>query len=176
MAAAKVSAGLLVYRRPSADLVEVFIVHPGGPLFANKDEGAWSIPKGLLEQGEDPAATARREFEEEVGQPAPAGPLLDLGVVRLKSGKRVHGFAGEGAVDPAALQSNTFTMQWPPRSGREAAFPEVDRGDWFAPEAAKQKLNRAQGPLIDRLLHALGLGHSADGREDQAGANEAIDR
>jgi predicted NUDIX family NTP pyrophosphohydrolase len=176
MAAAKVSAGLLVYRRPSPASVEVFIVHPGGPFFAKKDAGAWSIPKGLLDEDEDPVACARREFEEEVGQPAPAGPLLDLGEIRLKSGKRVHGFAGEGEVDPAALKSNTFTMQWPPRSGREVSFPEVDRGEWFSPDAARVKLNPAQGPLIDRLLDELGLGRSADDASAARGAGEADDR
>lgn len=153
-ARASISAGLLVYRWREGAL-QVFIVHPGGPFFAKKDLGAWSLPKGLLDEGEDPTACALREFQEEVGQPPPAGPFIALGEVRLKSGKRVVAFAAEGDVDADALKSNTFTLVWPPRSGREQSFPEVDRGGWFAPEEAKAKLNPAQAPLVDRLLERL---------------------
>lgn len=145
------SAGLLVWRRTDGEL-EVFLVHPGGPFFARKDEGAWSIPKGLLEDGEDPLGCARRELEEETGQSAPAGPFVELGEVRLKSGKRVLAFAAGGELDPARLASNTFELEWPPRSGQRQRFPEVDRGGWFDVDTARRKLNPGQVPLLDRLL------------------------
>lgn len=116
------SAGVLLYRR-SDDRVEVLLVHPGGPFFARKDDGAWSIPKGLLDEGEDPVTAAKREFAEETGHRAPDGDVLDLGEVRLRSGKRVVGFAIEGDLDPSAIASNTFEMVWPPRSGKTAVFP-----------------------------------------------------
>jgi predicted NUDIX family NTP pyrophosphohydrolase len=151
---AKTSAGLLLYRRRGGAL-EVLVAHPGGPLWAKKDAGCWSLPKGLLEDGEDPEAAARREFREETGHDAPAGPYLALGEVKLKSGKRVHGFAVEGELDPAALEPGTFEMAWPPRSGKKATFPEIDRVAWLAPDAAKDKLNPAQADFVDRLLAAL---------------------
>jgi predicted NUDIX family NTP pyrophosphohydrolase len=150
------SAGILLFRRAGAD-VEVLIVHPGGPLWAGRDDGAWSIPKGECDPGEEPLAAARREFAEEIGSPAPAGEPLALGEVRLKSGKRVIAWALEGDLDAAAIRSNTFTMQWPPRSGRTQAFPEVDRGGWFDPARARVKLNPTQAEFIDRLVDMLDL-------------------
>ena len=150
------SAGILLFRRAGAT-IEVLIVHPGGPLWARRDDGAWSIPKGECDPGEDPLATARREFAEEIGVPAPAGEPLALGEVRLKSGKRVIAWALEGDLDPAAIRSNTFAMQWPPRSGRIQEFPEVDRGAWFTPAGARLKLNAAQVEFVDRLLDMLDL-------------------
>jgi predicted NUDIX family NTP pyrophosphohydrolase len=150
------SAGILLFRRDDA-AVEVLIVHPGGPLWARRDDGAWSIPKGEYEPGEQPLEAARREFEEEIGVPAPAGDALALGEVRQKSGKRVVAWALEGDVDATAIRSNTFAMQWPPRSGRIQEFPEVDRGDWFTPADARAKLNPAQVEFVDRLLDMLDL-------------------
>jgi predicted NUDIX family NTP pyrophosphohydrolase len=150
------SAGILLFRRAGA-AVEVLIVHPGGPLWARRDDGAWSIPKGECDPGEEPLAAARREFAEEIGSPAPAGEPLALGEVRLKSGKRVIAWALEGDLDAAAIRSNTFTMQWPPRSGRTQAFPEVDRGGWFDPARARVKLNPTQAEFIDRLVDMLDL-------------------
>lgn len=150
----RTSAGLLLYRQPGGTL-EVLVAHPGGPLWARKDDGVWSIPKGLLEDDEDPESAARREFEEETGHPPPDGPYLDLGDVRLKSGKRVRAFAVAGDLDPETLDSGTFKMAWPPRGGRMTSFPEIDRVAWLEPEAARVKLNPAQAPFIDRLLKAL---------------------
>jgi predicted NUDIX family NTP pyrophosphohydrolase len=150
------SAGILLFRRVGAS-VEVLIVHPGGPLWARRDDGAWSIPKGECDPGEEPLAAAHREFAEEIGSPAPAGEPLALGEVRLKSGKRVVAWALEGDLDAAAVRSNTFTMQWPPRSGRTQAFAEVDRAGWFDPARARVKLNPAQVQFVDRLVDMLDL-------------------
>lgn len=150
------SAGILLFRRAGAT-VEVLIVHPGGPLWARRDDGAWSIPKGECDPGEESLAAARREFAEEIGSPAPTGEPLALGEVRLKSGKRVIAWALEGDLDAAAIRSNTFTMQWPPRSGQTQAFPEVDRGGWFDLAQARVKLNPAQAQFIDRLVDMLDL-------------------
>jgi predicted NUDIX family NTP pyrophosphohydrolase len=150
------SAGILLFRRAGAT-VEVMIVHPGGPLWARRDDGAWSIPKGQYEPEEEPLEAARREFEEEIGAPAPDGEVLDLGEVRLKSGKRVIAWALEGDIDATAIRSNTFAMQWPPRSGRIQEYPEVDRGGWFTPAGARVKLNPAQVEFVDRLLDMLDL-------------------
>ena len=149
----KVSAGLLLFRR--LPQLEVLVAHPGGPYWAGKDAGAWSLPKGLVEPGEDPLATALREFVEETGQALPEGQPLELGAVKLKSGKRVLGWALEGDCDPAALVSNTFELEWPPRSGRRQAFPEIDRLLWASPELAAEKLNPAQVPFVERLVAAL---------------------
>lgn len=139
-----------MYRR-SGTGIEILIAHPGGPLWARKDDGAWSIPKGLVDEGEDLLAAARREFAEEIGQPAPEGEVLDLGVVRLKSGKRVVAFAVEGDLDVSMVASNTFEMVWPPRSGRVQKFPEVDRAQWVSTADAAIKLNPAQVAFVDRL-------------------------
>jgi predicted NUDIX family NTP pyrophosphohydrolase len=128
----------------------VLIVHPGGPFWARKDAGAWSIPKGEHDDDEDPEACARREFAEELGVPAPA-ELTDLGTVRQKNRKEVRAFYGEGEVDAAAIVSNTFEMEWPPRSGRRRSFPEIDRAEWFPVEVARGKLNPAQAEFLDRL-------------------------
>lgn len=149
----KVSAGLMLYRRRSA--LEVLIVHPGGPLWAKKDLGAWSIAKGEIEAGEAPLDTACREFTEETGWSAD-GPFLALGEIRQKSGKVVHGFAAEGDVDPDTLVSNPIQIQWPPRSGLTRSIPEVDRAAWFDLATARTKLNPAQTAFLDRLQAALG--------------------
>jgi predicted NUDIX family NTP pyrophosphohydrolase len=130
----------------------VLLVHPGGPFWARKDAGAWSIPKGEYEQGDDPRACARREFEEELGSPLPPDtPLTELGTVKLRGGKQVTAFAAEGDLDADAIRSNTFTLEWPPRSGTMREFPEVDRASWFGLDEARVKLNPAQAELLDRL-------------------------
>jgi predicted NUDIX family NTP pyrophosphohydrolase len=145
----KQSAGLLLYRR-RAGALEVFLVHPGGPFWARRDEGAWSIPKGEHDADEDPLAAARREFAEETGI-TPAGEIIALAPIRQKSGKVVRAFAIEGDCDPEIIHSNTFVMEWPPRSGRQQAFPEVDRAAWFSIEEAKRKLHAGQVGLVEQL-------------------------
>jgi predicted NUDIX family NTP pyrophosphohydrolase len=147
------SAGILPYRCGPRSL-EVLLVHPGGPFWAKKDEGAWSVPKGEVDSGEEPRACALRELEEELGSSLglSAEQLVELGSVRQKSGKVVECWAAEADFDPAELRSNTFEMEWPPRSGEQREFPEVDRVEWLAPEQARQKINPAQADLIDRLL------------------------
>ena len=152
---AKRSAGILLYRI-AAGPPEVLLVHPGGPYWARKDAGAWSIPKGEYEDGEDPQACALREFEEELGVGLPPGELAELGSVKQKGGKVVTAWAAEGDLDADAVTSNTFTMEWPPRSGRTAEFPEIDRAGWFEIETARQKLVPAQTGLLDRLVERLG--------------------
>jgi predicted NUDIX family NTP pyrophosphohydrolase len=150
-----VSAGILLFRRrPSG--VEVLLAHPGGPFFARKDLGHWTIPKGEVEAGEEPFAVARREFEEETGHPPPDGPPIDLGSIVQKGGKVVYAWGLEGDLDPATAVSNTFELAWPPGSGRRELFPEVDRVDWFAPAEARLRLRETQIPLVDRLEAALG--------------------
>jgi predicted NUDIX family NTP pyrophosphohydrolase len=145
------SAGILLYRRTSGAL-EVLLVHPGGPLWAGRDLGVWSIPKGEYGPNEDPLAAARREFAEELGVAPSAGAVEDLGEVRQKSGKLVRAWALAGDLDVSGVRSNTFTMQWPPRSGRTQEFPEVDRAQWFELDAAREKINPAQIPLLDRMV------------------------
>jgi predicted NUDIX family NTP pyrophosphohydrolase len=148
------SAGILLFRRlPPA--LEVFLVHPGGPFWAKKDEGAWSIPKGVYDAAEAAEAAARREFEEETGV-AIVASLIPLGDFRQPGGKIVTAFAAEGDIDPAAVRSNTFTMEWPPKSGRAAAFPEIDRAGWFDPSAAAAKILKGQRPILEALLARLG--------------------
>ncbi len=134
----------------------MLLVHPGGPVWARRDDGVWSIPKGEYEPGEEPLAAARREFEEEVGSPPPGGEAVDLGEIRQKSGKRVRAWALAGDLDAASIHSNDFEMEWPPRSGRRQRFPEVDRAQWFDLESARAKLLTAQVELVDRLREALG--------------------
>ncbi|HEX2413795.1 MAG TPA: NUDIX domain-containing protein [Thermoleophilaceae bacterium] len=151
---ARRSAGILLYRLTGAS-PEVLLVHPGGPFWANRDDGAWSIPKGEYGEDEDPRASAQREFEEETGTALPAGELIELGSVKQKSGKLVSVWAAEGDLDADSVRSNTFAMEWPPRSGRTAEFPEVDRAGWFDPEAARVKLVPAQAAFVDRLLERL---------------------
>jgi len=147
----KHSAGLLMYRR-RPDRVEVLLVHPGGPLWAQRD--VWGLPKGEYEPGEDPLQAARREFEEETGF-ATTGEFYDLGQITQRSGKVVHAWAFEGDCDPAALMSNPFTMEWPPHSGRATEFPEVDRAEWMPLDEARQRIVPAQIPLLDALEHLL---------------------
>jgi predicted NUDIX family NTP pyrophosphohydrolase len=149
----KTSAGLLMYRWREKQ-IEVLLVHPGGPLWRNKDEGAWTIPKGEVNPGEDLLATALREFEEETGLRA-TGQVVPLTAIKQKSGKIVHALAVEGDLDITKIKSNTFTMEWPPRSGKQADFPEVDRGEFFDVQTARTKMNPYQLPLLDELTTAL---------------------
>ncbi len=154
---AKRSAGILLFRRPASGL-EVLLVHPGGPYWAKKDLGAWTVPKGEFEAEEEAQACALRELGEELGPSAPAvstSELIGLGSIRQRSGKVVECWAAEADFDPAALDSNLFEMEWPPRSGKQSEFPEVDRAGWFDPEAAREKLIEAQAPFVERLLEAL---------------------
>jgi predicted NUDIX family NTP pyrophosphohydrolase len=153
---AKRSAGLLLYRAPAPGAVEVLIVHPGGPFWSRRDEGAWTIPKGELDAGEDPLAAARREFREELGIDPPDAAAVSLGEVRLKSGKWVQAWAVPGDLDVTRIESNEFETEWPPKSGRMASFPEVDRASWFTVDAARSKLNPAQAAFLDRLEEQLG--------------------
>ena len=143
------SSGLLLFRRRAAGL-EVLLVHPGGPFFKNKDDGAWSIPKGEPEAGEDLLSAAQREFVEETGFKS-SPPFTELSPITQKGGKVVHAWAFAGNCDPAQLRSNTFTLEWPPRSGRTQEFPEIDRAEWFDVETAKRKIKATQFPLIEEL-------------------------
>ena len=152
---ARQSAGLLVYRRAKNGL-QVFLVHPGGPFWTRKDAGAWSIPKGEIGPGEDTRAAALREFREETGiAPDLAATLTALATIRQPGGKRVYAFAQRGDPDPAAISSNTFRLEWPPRSGRQAEFPEVDRAAWFGLKAALEKIQKGQDLLLRELAARL---------------------
>ena len=151
---AKLSAGILIYRG-SPPRLELLLVHPGGPFWARKDLGAWSIPKGEYAQGEDPLAVAKREFAEELGSLPPQGEFVSLGELVQPSRKIVTAFALEGEFDPATLQSNRFELEWPRGSGRKQSFPEVDRAAWFALAKAREKIQPGQAPFIDRLLERL---------------------
>jgi predicted NUDIX family NTP pyrophosphohydrolase len=156
--AAMRSAGIVLFRRRGRE-VEFLLVHPGGPFWAKKDVGAWSVPKGQIEDEEEPRACAIRELEEELGK-APeldSEQLIELGSIRQKAGKVVEAWAAEADFDPAALASNTFAMEWPPRSGNQQEFPEVDRAEWFGLEAAREKILPAQAELLHRLLERLDL-------------------
>ncbi len=144
------SAGIVLHRRRE-DQLEVLLVHPGGPAWARRDQGAWSIPKGEYEPEEEPLTAARREFEEELGSAAPAGQAVDLGEIKQKSGKVVRAFALAGDLDPDGVSSNTFAFEWPPRSGTMIEVPEVDRAEWFPLALAREKINPAQALLLDRL-------------------------
>ena len=146
----RLSAGILLFREREGGL-EVLLGHPGGPFFAKKDEGFWTVLKGEADPGEDLQAVARREFAEETGSQPPEGTMLELGEIRQKGGKTVVAWALAGDLDPATARSNTFEMEWPPRSGRRRAFPEIDRVDWFDLEAARRKILPAQVVLLDRL-------------------------
>lgn len=155
MPAARHSAGILLFRR-GAGRLEVLIAHMGGPFWAAKDAAAWSVPKGELDPGEEPLAAARREFAEELGLPVPAGDPLPLGEVRQRGGKVVTVWAVEGDLDPADVVPGTFEMEWPPRSGRRALFPEVDRVEWCDLDTARDRLVAGQRPFLDRLAQRLG--------------------
>ena len=150
------SAGLLVFRKTTGGGLEVFLVHPGGPFWAKKDAQAWSIPKGEIEEGEEPFAVALREFAEETGQ-AVNGEFLELPPCRPAGGKKtIHSWAVEAEVDAGKIVSNTFEIEWPPRSGKFTRFPEVDRGAWFGMEAAKEKIHRGQRSILDELVRRVG--------------------
>jgi predicted NUDIX family NTP pyrophosphohydrolase len=147
---AKRSAGILLHRR-AGDALEVLLVHPGGPFWAKKDAGAWSIPKGEHDEDEDALAAALREFQEETGTALPPGALTDLGAVKQRAGKVVQAWGAEGDLDADRVSSNTFTLEWPPRSGRMREFPEVDRAAWFGIAEARERINPAQAAFLDRL-------------------------
>jgi predicted NUDIX family NTP pyrophosphohydrolase len=153
----KYSAGLLPYRINGSDPLEVLLVHPGGPFWAKKDDGAWSIPKGEYEPAaeSDPVAVAEREFEEELGSPAPVGDRLQLGELKQPGGKRVVAWAVRCDLDVTKVTSNTFEMEWPPRSGTMQSFPEVDRAAWFSLSEARLKLLKGQQPFLDQLIQVL---------------------
>ena len=151
--AKQISAGILLYRIRKGTL-EIFLVHPGGPYWRNKDVGAWSIPKGLLEEGDDELAAAKREFQEETGS-AIDGEFVELTPLRQASGKIVHAWVVEGEIDAASVRSNTFPMEWPPRSGKMQDFPEVDRGGWFTLDLAREKILNGQRAFLDQLERRL---------------------
>jgi predicted NUDIX family NTP pyrophosphohydrolase len=150
----KQSAGILVYRLQAQSL-EVLLVHPGGPFWAKKDDGAWFIPKGEINADETPLAAARREFKEELGFDPPPGEPLELGTVKNKGGKLIHAWALPGDLDLSGFRSNTFQLEWPPRSGKQREFPEVDRAQYFSVEQASVKMHPAELPLLERLLTRL---------------------
>jgi predicted NUDIX family NTP pyrophosphohydrolase len=149
------SAGLLVYRR-EATALQVLLGHPGGPFWSRKDAGAWSMPKGEYDGNEEPLHAARREYAEELGVEPPDSPVRDLGTSRQKSGKVVRAYALEGDLDPAIIEPGLFEMEWPPKSGRRASFPEIDRVEWFFLEEARIRINPGQAVFLDRLEAELG--------------------
>lgn len=150
----RLSAGILLFRR-SGDGPQVLLAHPGGPLFEKRDNGHWTVPKGEPDPDEPLLAAARREFAEEIGQRPPDGPLMELGSITQKGGKVVHAWGLEGDLDPDTAESETFELEWPPRSGRVQTFPEIDRVAWFDLAEARHRIKEAQIPLIDRLEAAL---------------------
>jgi predicted NUDIX family NTP pyrophosphohydrolase len=156
--AGRTSAGILLWRE-SAGRLEVLLGHPGGPYFAGKDADHWTVLKGEVDPGEDLLAVARREFEEETGHPPPEGRTIELGEIRQMSGKRVLAWAVEGDLDTATAVSNSFEMEWPPRSGRMREFPEIDRVEWFGLRDAREKIKAAQAPFLDRLERSLADQH-----------------
>jgi len=153
----RTSGGILLWRRGTAG-IEVLLAHPGGPFWAAKDAGHWTLPKGEVEPGETEEDVARREFHEETGHPAPDGDAIDLGEITQKSGKRVVAWALEGDLDPATAVSNAYEMEWPPHSGLIVEFPEIDRVAWFGLTEARERLKAAQVPFLDRLADAIGTG------------------
>jgi predicted NUDIX family NTP pyrophosphohydrolase len=161
--AKKMSAGLLLFRPTATSSVEVMLAHMGGPFWAKKDAGGWSIPKGEYDDNDQPLEAARREFMEEIGQEVPPGDLIDLGELKQPSGKRIRAWAIQGDLDVSRINSNMFEMEWPPRSGRMREFPEIDRADWFDLSTARVKLVKGQIPFIDLLVDRLGLGEPAAG-------------
>jgi predicted NUDIX family NTP pyrophosphohydrolase len=156
----KISAGLLMYRKRGGT-VEVLLVHPGGPYWAKKDLGAWTIPKGECAPNEDLLACARREFEEETGF-VPTGPFTPLAAIKQPGGKIVHTWVSQGDWDPAMLRSNTFTMEWPPGSGQQREFPEIDRAAWYRLDEARKRILKSQGRLLDELERVLSRGNARD--------------
>jgi predicted NUDIX family NTP pyrophosphohydrolase len=161
----RISAGLLMYRRRPQGL-EVLLVHPGGPFWARKDAGAWTIPKGEAEPDEDLLATAKREFEEEIGLDPPAGPFHPLNPVKQKAGKLVHGWAVEGEFDATKITPNSFTIEWPPRSGKRIQVPEIDRAEFFDLATAREKINPAQVAFLDELVGIVGAESGAPRRQE----------
>jgi predicted NUDIX family NTP pyrophosphohydrolase len=153
----KLSAGLLLFQRADTEF-RVFLVHPGGPFWKNKDDGAWSIPKGEYGEGENPLAVAKREYQKELGSVPPAAGYRPLGDIRQAGGKVVRAWAVEGDFDPAHLKSNIFEIKWPPKSGKRVPFPEVDRGQWFSLAEAKVKILSSQRPLLERLQDLIAKG------------------
>ena len=151
--ASKVSAGLLLFRRHAT--LELFLAHPGGPFWSRRDLGAWTIPKGMINPGENPFDAAQREFREETGM-VPSGPFIELGSIRQKAGKEVFAWAWEGDADPSVIRSNLAKAEWPRGSGRYIQYPEIDRCAWFDPDEARRRLNPAQAEFVDRLEHLLG--------------------
>ena len=166
----KESAGLLVYRRGANDF-EVFLVHPGGPYWQNKDDGAWTVPKGELADGEDPLATAQREFQEETGLWI-AGPFTQLQSIKQRGGKLVHAWLAEGDFDASQLRSNLFTIEWPPRSGKAQEFPEVDRGEWFDLKSAVARINEGQRAVVTSVCGAV----STSNRVDESSIHDVASR
>jgi predicted NUDIX family NTP pyrophosphohydrolase len=158
---AKRSAGILMYRRTGRG-IELLLAHPGGPFWASKDQGAWSIPKGEYDDSEDALIAAKREFAEELGSALPSRPFLDLGAIKQPSRKLITAFAVEGDFDPATLVSNRFELEWPPKSGRKQSFAEIDSVEWFSAAEAREKIQPGQAEFIDRLLEYLG--HSSGGQ------------
>jgi predicted NUDIX family NTP pyrophosphohydrolase len=156
----KKSAGILLYRLKDKSL-EVFLVHPGGPFWAKKDIGAWSIPKGELTEDENSFVAAKREFKEELGTEF-TGKAIPLTPIKQKSGKIVYAWASEGDIDPAKIKSNTFEMEWPPRSGKRQEFPEIDKGEWFEIPKARRKILPGQLPLLDELVEKINLTFDED--------------
>jgi predicted NUDIX family NTP pyrophosphohydrolase len=154
----KRSAGILLYRRRDGQ-IEIFLVHPGGPFWMKKDAGAWSIPKGEYAEGDDPLQAAKREFREETGFDLQVGALHELSEIKLASGKVVTAWAVEGDCDAATIQSNTFSIEWPPKSGKKQEFPEVDRAAWFSLPGARNKINAAQRVFLDRLSSCVQVEH-----------------
>ena len=150
----KRSAGILMFKGRECGL-RLLLVHPGGPFWAKKDDGAWSIPKGEYDEGEEPLAVARRAFEEELGSPVPSGGIIELGELVQPSRKQIIAYAIEGDFDPSSLKSNLFEMEWPPKSGTMQSFPEVDRAEWFTVEEAHEKILSGQRDFIERLLERL---------------------
>jgi predicted NUDIX family NTP pyrophosphohydrolase len=157
----KQSAGLLLYRGDTTSM-EVFLVHPGGPFWAKKDMGAWSIPKGEFEGDEDAASAAKREFKEETGIDVPDGNVTELGQVKASSSKMIHAWAVEADVDPKQVKSNTFDMEWPPKSGQSQQFPEVDKAAWFPLSVAKTKIVKGQTALLEKLAELTGADLNAE--------------
>lgn len=163
----KQSAGLLVYRMKKGQ-IEVLIAHPGGPFFVKQDDGVWSIPKGLYEDSEDTLTAAKREFEEEIGFPAPASEYIELGEIKRKDGKYIRAWAVEGDIDAENISSNSFELEWPPKSGKKQSFPEIDRAKWSSLSNAARKLQSAQVEFLERLANKLGQRFGADEEETES--------